>query len=242
MENRFINKLRGFAELSGQDIGALVAATADPRWVGPRRDIIREGDRPGPVLVILEGWAFRYKILPNGLRQIMAFMMPGDACDLHIGLVDRMDHGIQTVTDVRVATINGETMNRVMIAHPTIARAMYIAQLVDEGTLRSWIVSMGRRTSAERVAHLLLELYIRAASIGLAEGDTMALPLTQAVLADAMGMTSVHINRVLQSLRASGAVELQRGVLKINQPSVLTQTAGFDDSYLHRRMRAPSGK
>ena len=188
---------------------------------------------------MLEGWAFRYKVLPNGSRQIMAFLMPGDACDLHIGLLDQMDHSIRTVTRASVAMVSRAAMDVMMTAHPAIARAMYIAQLVDEGTLRSWIVSMGRRSSTERVSHLLLELYVRASNTGLADNDEMALPLTQEVLADALGMTPVHANRVLQKLRHSGAIELQRGVLKILQPSALTRTAGFDDSYLHRRMKQP---
>ena len=191
------------------------------------------------MLVMLEGWAFRYKVLPNGSRQIMAFLMPGDACDLHIGLLDQMDHSIRTVTRASVAMVSRAAMDVMMTAHPAIARAMYIAQLVDEGTLRSWIVSMGRRSSTERVSHLLLELYVRASNTGLADNDEMALPLTQEVLADALGMTPVHANRVLQKLRHSGAIELQRGVLKILQPSALTRTAGFDDSYLHRRMKQP---
>lgn len=242
MANRFIDKLRGFAQLTGGEIRALEQATAHPRTVAARKDLIREGDRPGPVFVILDGWACRYKVLPNGSRQIMAFLMPGDACDLHIGLVGEMDHGVQTVTEARVATISREAMEDLMTSHPGISRAMYISQLINEGTLRAWIVSMGRRSSIERVAHLLLELYIRAANIGLASNDTMGLPLAQAVLADALGMTPVHVNRVLQTLRRSGAIELQRGVLNIRQPAVLTRTAGFDDNYLHRRMRVSSGQ
>lgn len=238
MVNRFIDKLRGFAELAQTDVDALAAATAHPRAMPPRKDLIREGDRPGPVLVMLEGWAFRYKVLPNGSRQIMAFLMPGDACDLHIGLLDQMDHSIQTVTHASVAMISRAKMDEIMTTHPAVAQAMYVAQLVDEGTLRAWIVSMGRRSSAERVAHLLLELYIRAANIGLAAANAMTLPLTQTVLADSLGMTPVHLNRVLQVLRQSGAVQLQRGILTIHQPSVLTRTAGFDDSYLHRRIRS----
>lgn len=237
MGNRLIDKLRGFASLTDAEAAVLEHATAFPRTYAARKDLIREGDKPGPVLVVLKGWAIRYKVLPNGSRQIVAFLMPGDACDLHIGLLDQMDHSIQTVTEAQVATVPRATMDALMAAHPGIARAMYISQLVDEGTLRAWIVSMGRRTSTERVAHLLLELHIRAGNIGLTLEQTMQLPLTQTVLADALGMTPVHINRVLQTLRREGAVELQRGMLKIHQPLVLTRTAGFDDSYLHRNQR-----
>ncbi len=238
MANRFIEKLRGFVELTDKDIIALEAVTSRPQAFGPRKDLIREGDQPGPVLVVLEGWAFRYKALPSGSRQIMAFLMPGDACDLNIGMLAEMDHSIQTVTYAEVATIEGSAMDEMMAAHPRIARAMYVAQLVDEGTLRAWIVSLGRRSSAERAAHLLLELYIRGVRTGLASGNQMELPLSQVILADALGMTPVHINRVLQTFRRSGAVELQRGVLRIQDPAALTRIPGFDDNYLHKRLRA----
>ncbi|WP_375391582.1 Crp/Fnr family transcriptional regulator [uncultured Sphingomonas sp.] len=237
MANRFVEKLCRFVQLSPEEMAALEEATARPRPFGPHRDLIREGDRPGPVLVMLEGWALRYKVLPGGGRQIVAFLMPGDACDLHVNLLAEMDHSIQTITNAQVATIPGEIMEK-MMAQPGIARAMYISQLVDEGTLRAWIVSMGRRSSVERIAHLLLELYRRAADVGLAAGDTMALPLSQAVLADAVGMTSVHVNRMLQELRRSGAVTLQRGVLNICNPAALTRLAGFDENYLHRSRRS----
>jgi CRP-like cAMP-binding protein len=114
---------------------------------------------------------------------------------------------------------------------------MYIAQLTDEGTLRAWIVSLGRRSSVESVAHLLLELYVRGIRAGISTSDQVEFPLSQTVLADALGMTPVHINRVLQELRRSGAMELQRGIMRIIDPRALTQLSGFDDNYLHRRFR-----
>ena len=238
MANRFIEKLQGLVELTSADVGALEMATRSPQTFGPRQDLIREGDQPGPLFVILEGWAFRYKVLPNGARQIMAFLMPGDTCDLNISMLAQMDHSIQTVTSAKVAKIESTAMDELMTHHPRIARAMYVAQLIDEGTLRAWIVSLGRRSSAERAAHLLLELYIRGVNTGFARSHEIELPLSQAVLADALGMTPVHINRMLQSFRRSGAVELKRGLLRILDPAALTRISGFDDNYLHRRLRA----
>lgn len=237
MVNRFVEKLHGFCPLDAADVAALEHATLLPRKHSARHDLIREGDRPGPVFVILDGWAFRYKILPNGSRQIMAFLMPGDCCDLNIGMLAEMDHGIQTATVARVAMISRTEMDQLMVNYPNVARAMYIAQLTDEGTLRAWIVSMGRRTSRERVAHLMCELYVRARFITPVSEDELALPLSQIVLADALGMTPVHINRVLKDLRLSGAMDLRRGMLVISDPSTLVQIAGFDENYLHRRLR-----
>jgi CRP-like cAMP-binding protein len=117
---------------------------------------------------------------------------------------------------------------------------MYTAQLIDEGIMRSWIVSMGRRSAPERVAHLICELYLRARNIGLTGEGEFALPLSQLVLADALGMTAVHINRVLKELRLAGAMALKRGSVTILDPVKLVQIAGFDENYLHRRLRQAS--
>ena len=238
MPNRFVAKLQGYGQLTAAEVGALERATSKSMTYAPRQDIIREGDQPGPVLVMLEGWAFRYKVLPGGGRQIMAFLMPGDACDLHVGILAEMDHSIQAQTKAQVARIEREVMEGLMTEHPRIARAMYVAQLIDEGTLRAWIVSLGRRNSVERVAHLLLELYMRGVRGGATRDDEIELPLSQVVLADALGMTPVHINRMLQNLRRSGAIELKRGVLRISDPAALTRVSGFDDGYLHKQLRS----
>lgn len=237
MANRFVEKMSGLTDLTARDVAALEAVTARPRRYAARKDLIREGDETGPMLVVLEGWLCRYKILPNGTRQIMAFLMPGDACDLHIKMLEEMDHSIQAVAPAQVATVSRTEMQSMMDEHPNIARAMYTAQLVDEGIMRAWIVSMGRRSSVERVAHLICELYLRARNIGLTHDGDFALPLSQIVLADALGMTPVHINRVLKELRLTGAMALSRGSVTIINPEKLVQIAGFDANYLHRRLR-----
>ena len=237
MINRFVQKLSGLTDLADRDVAALAAATAHPRQYAARKDLIREGDEPGPMFVVLDGWVCRYKILPSGTRQIMAFLMPGDACDLHVKLLAEMDHSIQAITPATVATLSRAEVDGLMHDHPAIAKAMYTAQLIDEGIMRSWIVTMRRRSSIERVAHLVCELYLRARNIGLTAGDEFAMPLSQLVLADALGMTAVHINRVLKELRLAGAMALQRGSVTIMNPVKLVQIAGFDENYLHRRLR-----
>lgn len=238
MHNRFMAKLSRFGSLDQSDLAHLAAVTSHPRSVPQRHDLIREGDRPGPVFVMLEGWACRYKILPSGTRQVLAFLMPGDTCDHRVGLLAEMDHSIQTITPALVATIAREDMDALMDHNQRIAKAVYIAQLVDEGTLRAWITSMGRRTSIERVAHLMCELYLRARNIGLTSETELTLPLSQLLLADSLGMTAVHLNRVLKELRQSGAMTLQRGSLLITDAAKLVQIAGFDENYLHRRLRS----
>ena len=237
MANRFVQKLEGMAALDPADIAVLERATENPRTYAAKQDMIREGDRPGPVFVVLDGWACRYKILPSGSRQIMAFLLPGDACDLHIGMLSEMDHSLQAITPARVALIPGDEMAVMLEDYPRIATAMYKAQLIDEGTLRAWIVSMGRRSSIERVAHLMCELYLRTiVANGIPEGE-VALPISQIVFADALGMTPVHINRILRELREAGAMAFSRGNLRVIDPVKLVQIAGFDENYLHRRQK-----
>ena len=237
MTNAFVRKLRGYSLLSGEDLAMLDEACSNVRKVRAGYDLIREGDKPGPVFVVLDGWACRYKILPDGSRQIIAFLMPGDFCDLHAGLLDEMDHSIGTLTACRIATISRETMDRLLESTPTLTRAFWLAQLIDEGVLRAWIVSMGRRDSMERLAHLMLELYTRMRNIGLAGDGSCEMPLTQTVLADALGLTPVHVNRVLRVLRERGAMALGSSTLTLLNAAELVRIAGFDDAYLHRHIR-----
>ncbi len=147
-----------------------------------------------------------------------------------------MEHSIATLTPARVAMVPRKRMEELIFTRPAVTRAFWWTQLVDEDTLRAWIVSMGRRDSNQRVAHLMCELYVRARNVGLTVGDSFELPLTQAVLGDALGLTPVHVNRVLRKLRLSGVMSLQAGKLVISDIAALAAVAGFDDNYLHRRL------
>ncbi len=237
MQSAFVDKLAGYGPLSPADIAFLEATVATARDVPARHDLIREGDEPGPLFIMIEGWACRYKLLPEGSRQITALMMPGDCCDLYASLLGEMDHSIATITSARVASVPRAAFEAEILVRPALLRALWHMQLVDEGTLRAWIVSMGRRDSVERVAHLMCELYVRARSIGLVSDQRFELPLTQTVLGDALGLTPVHINRVLRRLRLSDVMELSHGSLVIADITKLAAVAGFDDNYLHRRLR-----
>ncbi len=163
-------------------------------------------------------------------------MLPGDFCDIHVAVLKAMDHSIVTLTKARVALLPRAQMEALVQVRPAITHAFWWSQLVDQGVLRAWIVGMGRRNSTARVAHLMCELYIRMRNIGLATDDQCEMPLTQIVLADAVGMTPVHINRVLQTLRRGKVMDLRSGSLTILDPVKLARIAGFDDNYLHRRL------
>lgn len=237
MAKAFISKLSAHGPLPEEDVALLRRACVHQKSVSARKDLIREGDEPGPLFVVLEGWACRYKLMPEGTRQITAFLMPGDCCDLHASVLDTMEHSIATITPARVAMVDRARMEELILTRPALTRAFWWAQLVDEDTLRAWIASMGRRNSLQRVAHLMCELYIRARNVGLVDGGRFELPLTQEVIGDAIGLTAVHVNRVLRKLRLAGTMHLKSGSLLIEDAAKLAEVAGFDDSYLHRRLR-----
>ncbi len=236
MKNAFIHKVSSCGALADTDVSMLEAASRSARKFPARHDLIREGDEPGPIFVMLEGWACRYKLLPEGGRQIVAFLMPGDFSDLHLTVSDQMDHSIATLTPALVATVPRMKMAEIVETSPAITKAFFWSQLIDEGTLRAWIVSMGRRGSDERVAHLMCELYIRARNAGLAADHHFEMPLTQIALADAVGLTPVHVNRVLRKLRLAGIMHLASRMLAITDIGRLVAVAGFDENYLHRRL------
>ncbi len=159
---------------------------------------------------------------------------------MHVSVLQEMDHNIGTLTPAQVALIPRVRMEELIDTHPGITRAFWWTQLVDEGILRAWIVSMGRRKSSARVAHLMCELYVRMRNVGATTGDHCEMPLTQIVLADALGLTPVHVNRVLRKFRLAGIMDLKAGSLVISDIGRLAQIAGFDENYLHRRIAAPA--
>ena len=203
------------------------------REVLPRRDIIHEGVDPGAVRLILEGWACRYKSLPDGRRQTLAFFIPGDLCDPHVYLLRKMDHSIGAITHLKYAEIGRSQMDAMTARFPRISQAIYWNELVNASIQREWILNMGQRNAHEHLAHLMVELFHRLRAVGLTNGDTCPFPLTQNDLADATGLTCVHVNRVMLDLRRDGLVELDRRELTIPDLDRLEKVALFDPAYLH---------
>jgi CRP-like cAMP-binding protein len=234
--NPLIAKLQTVAELSEDDLKALDDLGTDAREVGARRHVIREGDRPNNVHLVVEGWAARSKLLPDGTRQITALLIPGDFCDLHITILGEMDHSIVTLTKSKIAFIPRARMDA-LAERPKLTRALWWATLVDEAVLRAWIVNIGRRDAYEAIGHLMCELYWRMKNVGLVADHSFELPLTQEEFADALGLTPVHVNRVLQRLRAEGLIVLKRGALEILDYPRLEAAAGFNSNYLHIEQR-----
>lgn len=231
--DRFIAKLGAASRLSESDVEALAELCRDVRTVPARRDLISEGDNPNHVHIVLEGWAARYKILDDGTRQITAFVVPGDICDLHVTILSKMDHGILALTRARVAHVPHQVMEDLPLNRPELGRALWRATLIDEAILRSWIVNVGRRSAERRIAHLFCELHARLCLVGLVSDGRFDLPLTQDIIADALGLTPVHVNRMLQKLREEGAITLKGGRLTIEDVRRFAKFAGFDPNYLH---------
>ena len=232
--NLLTRKLEGFATLGDDDRHLLDDIVRHVRELPARADLIREGDRPDDVHLVLEGLACRYKLLEDGTRSIMAFLVPGDFCDLHIAILGEMDHAIGTLAPSRVVGIPRRGIAR-LLERPAIARALWWSTLVDEGILREWLVNMGTRDAPKALAHLFCELFARMKFVGLVSEDSCDLPITQEELSDAVGTSAVHTNRSLQELRRRGLIEFESKRLTILDPKELIRYSGFHPNYLHRR-------
>jgi len=240
MLNPFIDKLDQRFGLSEEDKAALQRASAQTRSIGPRKDIISEGDTPDHVHLIQSGFACRYKVLPNGSRSIVAYLVPGDIGDLNVSILGTMDHSIGTISACEVVRIPRMVMDDLTNDHPTLDRAFRWAGLVDEAILREWLVSMGRRGADKQIAHLFCEFLIRLQAVGLATDNSYQWPLTQADVGDTTGLSNVHVNRVLQDLRSKGLIVLKERNLTIPDVNALKAFAEFNPNYLHLTPRHKS--
>jgi CRP-like cAMP-binding protein len=226
-------KLQAFTRLSPDDVAALQRLSRNVRTIEARRDLVREGEAPVQVHLILKGWACRYKSLPDGKRQIVSLLIPGDLCDLNTYVLREMDHSIGAITPLRVSVISREEMEALTGEHPRLAQALVWDDLVDQATEREWLLNLGQRSAYARIAHLVLELFLRLETVGLTDGRSCDFPLTQNDLADATGLTAVHVNRMLQELRSDGLLELERKRLFIPDVEALKSAAMFNPNYLH---------
>lgn len=232
MANLLTRRLEGFAALTNSDKEFLDGIVRDAKAVEARTDLIREGDNPADVYLILEGFACRYKITSEGKRQIMAYLVPGDFCDLHVFVLKHMDHNIATLSPCKVVKIPRERI-LALLERSALSRAFWFATLTDLAVSREWLVNLGQRQAEERVGHILCELLFRLRVVGLANGGGYELPLTQTELADTMGLSTVHMNRVLQSLRKKELITLKDGQLVILDGERLDAFSGFSPNYLH---------
>jgi CRP-like cAMP-binding protein len=233
-----IRKLESIAALSDKERRAIQSLPGRIQNLGAQQDIVRDGDQPKHCCVILDGWACRYKLLSQGRRQILSFHISGDIPDLPSLHVPTMDHSIATLTKAVVALIPHESLRELTARHPGIAAAFWRDTLVDAGIFRAWLISLGQRSAFEHVAHLFCELYLKLQAVGLAGDHRCPLPITQTDIADALGLTPVHVNRVLQEMRGRTLITLRGRMLVIQAWDELLRLSEFDPTYLQLERRA----
>jgi CRP-like cAMP-binding protein len=247
--SRLLLRLTGPWALSAEDARALESAAGPVRLHRPHEDLTREGESTAHVSLLLSGFAYGCRVLQDGRRQIVNYLIPGDMCDPRLLLLSTIGHTVCTLTTANVVVFARETLLTVIERNPRVGQALCWLALQEELIAREWLVNVGQRTALERLAHLLCEIFTRMQLVGLTDGGRCELPLTQVELADSLALSTVHVNRTLQELRRQGLVSLSSGMLEIHDFSALQSVALFTPEYLHpgrerpdrpRRRLAPS--
>jgi len=228
----FIERLKRMTALSDND--AELVQQLPIEYKAFRGDpIVVTGQRPSVCSLIIDGFVLRSKQTADGRRQILSIHQPGDIPDLQSLYLHVMDHDVMPAGEAMLGLIPHDDLRELVRKAPTVAEVLWRDTLVDAAIFREWILNVGQRDAAGRLAHLFLELFYRARLIGRAKDMSFRLPLTQVDLADAAGVTSIHVNRMLQDLRSQGLVELRKGNVTICDEAKLRALAGFDSLYLH---------
>ena len=225
-------KLETYVALSETELRVLDRLHQRRRTLKAEQDIIRQGERRQSAYILASGWACSYKLLPNGTRQIVDFQIPGDFLGLRSILFRTSDHNVEAVTDVEVSEVLMEELVNAFTQTPRLATAVLWAASRDEAIVVEHLVDLGRRDAVERTAHFLLELGFRTMLAGLGSTKGYQCPLSQNQLADALGLTSVHINRVLRQLREDGLLTFRSDKVSFDDFERLVELTDFDKSYL----------
>jgi CRP-like cAMP-binding protein len=228
-----LRKLRRWQPLGDADGAALLDLPHVVRTLSPTQFVVWDGDRPQHSCLLLSGYAIRHKIAAGGKRQILSVHMRGDVIDMHNSLLGMADHNIQMLTAGDVAMIPVEAMVEIAAARPAVGLALWLETLVDGAIFREWIVNVGRRDARTRVAHLLCEFSLRLEIAGLSKRTDFEMPMTQEQLSDAVGLTSVHVNRTLMSLGADGLISRNNRRITVIDWDALAGAGDFDPRYLH---------
>ena len=232
MLDPLIRKLERYGPISEEEARFLRESPSRIVEYKDHAPIVREGDSPRESCLVVEGFACRFKSLPEGTRQIMAFHIPGDFCDLHSFFLKRMDHGIAAMPRCKLAKVPHAKIREITESYPGLTRALCWDMATDAAIHREWMISMGRRGAYGQIAHLLCELLLRLQSAGVADGNSYEFPATQNELGDAFGLSTVHVNRMLQRLRADELITFKDRIVTIPDPQRLMRVAGFEPSYL----------
>jgi CRP-like cAMP-binding protein len=237
--NPLVAKLSQFAPLSDSDVSLLEAMCQRDERFRAGTIIVGEGETPRSAFVVMRGIGCRYRLLSDGRRQILTILIPGDFCELHGFLLKAMDHSVATIGPTRIAAITRETVREIVLNHPLIGAALWWSAMQEEAMLRERIVALGRRSAKGRLAYFLCEFVWRQRAIGMAEDHAIRLPFTQIDLADTLGLTSVHINRVLQGFRRDELISLERQTLVLRDIERLQAISGLTPDYLKLNTTPP---
>ena len=232
-QHPLVRKLESITDLTPEERQALLDLPMKVQPIGADQDIVREGDRPSRCCLVLQGFTCRYKMTLPGKRQIMAFHIAGDIPDLQSLHLATLDHSLGTITPCEVGFMHHEDLRDLVRRCPRIGDLFWRDTLIDAAIFREWMVGLGRREAYGRIAHLFCEMMVKLRAVGLADGVTCDLPITQTELGDALGLSTVHVNRVLQELRGDGLITLQGGTLTVLDWDGLTNAGEFDPTYLH---------
>lgn len=231
--NPLTQQLRWRDTLSVEERAVLDDLVARIRDYDRDEDIAVEGEYPGISKLILSGYAVRYKILTNGRRQIVALHIKGDFVDLHSFPLKKMDHSVAAVTSCRVALVPHDQLRIITERHPHLTRMLWMTTLIDAAIHREWMVGMGRRSAFEQLAHFICEMHCRLRLVSESAGLVFTLPLTQTDLSDTLGLSLVHVNRVVRKLRKEGLVVWRGFEVEILDWDRIREVAGFDPDYMH---------
>jgi len=226
-------KLATFYDLNDEVEQALRILCQDRATFGRNETIVGDGDPYRHVYLIDNGWAVRQKLLTSGSRQIVNFALPGDFLCFNATLFDTSDYHLVAKTELQAFVIKTSSMSEMLSCHPALALALSWANAHEESLLAERIVSLGRRSAAQRMAHLFCELWRRLQLLDLTNNDSFPLPVTQEDLADALGLSIVHVSRTLRQLRTGGYIEVDGREVRVLDMNGLERVAGFDDGYLH---------
>jgi CRP-like cAMP-binding protein len=227
-------KLKEHSRLTADDVAELEKLTFHRRSLRPNEDFIRQGDRPDMAALVLGGMVARYHLLKSGGRQYLSFHIKGDLPDAQSLFLDYMDHAVCAIGEgAELALMPHKEIIRVFERRPSVGFAIWRETLIDAAIFREAITSNSGRSTRTRLAHLFCELFYRARTSGLAEGNSCAAPLSQIQIGEALGMAIVTVNRTLQSLRRARLIEFRGGVLTVRDWKKLVAAGDFSPEYLH---------
>lgn len=230
-----MTRLRTTSALDEQDVGSIRSLPAVIRHYAPGQAIVRDGDRPAVCCLISQGFCVRSKTTSNGRRQILSIHIPGEIPDLQSLHLHVLDHDLTTLTECTLGFISHVSLREITRQRPNVAEVFWRDTLIDAAMFRDWIVNVGQRAAPSRLAHIVVELRERLRVIGMVQGARFEMPLTQEQLGEAMGITSVHVSRIVKQLREDNVLELHRGSVTVIDEQKLLELADFDGLYLHQR-------